>query len=82
MNTENITRSRWLDLNTVLYSGSAYQSQGSSAAGHWINTINTDTEILKPVYTMTVYGKCETYLSGQRLIREIILRRKARYKQK
>ena len=36
MNTENITRVRWLDLNTVLYSGSAYQSQGSSAAGHWI----------------------------------------------
>ena len=38
MNTENITRVRRLDLNTVLYSGSAYQSQGSSAAGHWINT--------------------------------------------
>ena len=37
MNTENITRVRRLDLNTVLYSGSAYQSQGSSAAGHWIN---------------------------------------------
>ena len=36
MNTENITRVRRLDLNTVLYSGSAYQSQGSSAAGHWI----------------------------------------------
>ena len=28
---------RRLDLNTVLYSGSAYQSQGSSEAGHWIN---------------------------------------------
>ena len=38
MNTENITRVRRLDLNTVLYSGSAYQSQGSSAAGHWIKT--------------------------------------------
>ena len=37
MNTENITRVRRLDLNTGLYSGSAYQSQGSSAAGHWIN---------------------------------------------
>ena len=47
MNTENITWVWWLDLNTVLYSGSldlntvlysgsAYQSQGSSAAGHWI----------------------------------------------
>ena len=36
MNTENITRVRRLDLDTVLYSGSAYQSQGSSAAGHWI----------------------------------------------
>ena len=36
MNMENITRVRRLDLNTVLYSGSAYQSQGSSAAGHWI----------------------------------------------
>ena len=36
MNTENITRVRRLDVNTVLYSGSAYQSQGSSAAGHWI----------------------------------------------
>ena len=40
MNTENITRVRQLDLNTVLYSGSAYQSQGSSAAGHWINVVN------------------------------------------
>ena len=38
MNTENITRVGRLDLNTVLYSGSAYQSQGSSAAGHWIKT--------------------------------------------
>ena len=38
MNTENIIRVRRLDLNTVLYSGLAYQSQGSSAAGHWINT--------------------------------------------
>ena len=37
MNTENITQVRRLDLNTVLYSRSAYQSQGSSAAGHWIN---------------------------------------------
>ena len=36
MNMENITRVRRLDLNTVLYSGSANQSQGSSAAGHWI----------------------------------------------
>ena len=37
MNTENITGVRRVDLNTVLYSGSAYQSQGSSAAVHWIN---------------------------------------------
>ena len=36
MNMENITRVWRLDLNTFLYSGSAYQSQGSSAAGHWI----------------------------------------------
>ena len=39
MNTENITRVPWLHLNTVLYSGSAYQSQGSSAAGHWIISV-------------------------------------------
>ena len=36
MNSENIIWVRRLDLNTVLYSGSAYQAQGSSAAGHWI----------------------------------------------
>ena len=42
MNTENITRVRQLDLNTVLYSRSAYQSQGSSAAGHWINVYMTE----------------------------------------
>ena len=46
MNTENITGVRWLDLNTVLYSGSAYQSQGSSAAGHWIN-IGTNLDLSK-----------------------------------
>ena len=50
MNTENITRVWRLDLNTVLYSGSAYQSQGSSAAGHWIkyNIHLYITERLKP----------------------------------
>ena len=63
MNTENITRVRRLDLNTVLYSGSAYQSQGSSAAGHWIN----DQLLRSPICT----NNFDFTLSSKEIIKQL-----------
>ena len=67
MNTGNITRVRRLDRNTVLYSGSAYQSQGSSAAGHWIKVSIqvTQTLSISGEYTGEYTGKVSIQVSMQ-----------------
>ena len=75
MNTENITRVRRLDLNTVLYSGSAYQSQGSSAAGHWItDSISQFTYVSRSIYLQILSFLVKKYLDGLFTLNEQILR--------